>query len=505
MKKSYLLTILMLCSLQLFAQPSFVKDSLDQYIIREMQRWNIPAVAVSVVYKGQTVFMKGFGTTEAGGKEKVNEHTLFQVASNSKAFTATALALLDYHKKLSLNDPVKKHLKYFDLYDEYAAENATIRDMLCHRLGFQTFQSDFLNWDARTTRYALIENMRHVKPVHPFRSRYGYCNVCFLTAGEIIPAVTDTSWDDYMKYHFFNPMGMSRSTTTYQGITQATNAARPYTLFENKLKRLDYAYIDALGPAASINSSVYDMTQWVKMQLDTGRLNGQVIFPKEVILSTWASNMLVRSINSPMFPYRTLSAYGLGWFVEDYYGRRIIKHGGGANGFVTLTVLMPGEQAGFVVLTNTDVNEFYQALSFQLTESFAGLPYRNISEMMYQNHIKEAEVQQKQVDSLNRQAALNLPPALPLENYTGVYKNEVYGTMEIIIDKGLLVMSFEHHPRLKGKLSSLGENHFLCHYSDVTYGIKKITFETDANWTTTVTIKVNDFIDYMPYCFVKKE
>ncbi|MBL7928334.1 MAG: serine hydrolase [Bacteroidia bacterium] len=497
--------ILLLYSIRLTAQPSFVKDSLDTYINREMQRWKIPAVAVSVVYKGQTVFMKGYGTTEAGGKEKVNEHTLFQVASNSKAFTGTALSLLDYRKQLSLNDRVKKHLPYFDLYDEYAAENATIRDMLCHRIGFQTFQSDFLNWDARATRYALIENMRNVKPVHPFRSRYGYCNVCFLTAGEIIPAVTDTSWDDFIKYHFFLPMGMNRSSTTYQGITEATNAAKPYTLFENKLTRLDYAYIDALGPAASINSSVYDMTQWVKTQLDTGRLDGKEIFPKQVILNTWAANMLVRSLNSPLFPYRTLSAYGLGWFVEDYYGRRVIKHGGGANGFVTLTTLMPGEQAGFVVLTNTDVNEFYQALSFQLTEAFAGLPYRNLSEIFYQNYAKETEEHQKQLDSLKQIAASNPSPALSLESYTGTFKNEVYGTMEIIIDKGMLVMSFEYHPRLKGKLTSLGENDFLCHYSDVTYGIQKITFEVDANRISAVTIKVNDFIDYMPYRFVKKE
>lgn len=505
MRTSALLITILLTSLQLAAQPSFVKDSLDSYIIREMQRWNIPAVAVSVVYKGQTVFMKGYGTTEAGGKEKVNEHTLFQVASNSKAFTGTALSLLDYRKKLSLNDPVKKYLKYFDLYDEYSADNATIRDMLCHRIGFQTFQSDFLNWDARTTRYALIENMRNVKPVYPFRSRYGYCNVCFLTAGEIIPAVTDTSWDDYMKYRFFIPMGMNRSTTTYQGITEAANAAKPYTIFENKLTRLDYAYIDALGPAASINSSVYDMTQWVKTQLDTGRLDGKEIFPKQVILNTWAANMLVRSLNSPMFPYRTLSAYGLGWFVEDYYGRRIIKHSGGANGFVTLTTLMPGEQAGFVVLTNTDVNEFYQALSFQLTEAFAGLPYRNLSEMFYQNYVKETAAHQQQIDSLKQIASTKPSPALPLEKYTGTYSNEVYGTMEAVIDKGLLVMSFEHHPRLKGKLSPLGENDFLCMYSDVTYGIQKITFEADANRITAVTIKVNDFIDYMPYRFVKKE
>jgi CubicO group peptidase (beta-lactamase class C family) len=504
-KQSGIISLILVISSVVCSQPAFINDSLDKYIVREMQRWNIPAVAVAVIYKGQTIFMKGYGYTESGGSEKTNEHTLFQVASNSKAFTGTALALLEYRKKISLDDPVKKYLGYFDLYDNYAATHATIRDMLCHRLGFQTFQSDFLNWDARTSRLTLIENMRNIKPVYAFRSRFGYCNVCYLAAGEIIPAVTDTSWDDYLRHHFFLPLGMHRTTTTYREIIQAHNAARPYTIFENKLIRLEYACIDALGPAGSINSSVYDMARWITMVLDSGRFDGKMIFPKEVILNTWTSCMIVRNQNNPLFPHRTLSAYGLGWFIEDYYGRRIIRHSGGANGFVTMTLLIPSEQVGMVVLTNTDVNELYQALSYQLTEAFLGLPYRNISELMYRQYEKEVEENNKKHAALRQQAAKKPSASLPLQSYAGIYRNEVYGLMEIKKEKGQLIMHFQYHPHLKGLLFPLGENRFLCQYSDVTYGLEEITFETDANRVLAVTIKVNDFIDYMPYRFLKKE
>src|SRR6202008_4426030 len=140
----------------LMAQPTFVKDSLDKYIDREMKKWQIPAVAVAVVKDGKVVVCKGYGTTEKGGSKKVDENTLFQIASNSKAFTGTALAMLDYQKKISLDDKANKWLPYFSLQDQYASNETTVRDLLCHRIGFQTFQSDFLNWNCNLSRQQLI-------------------------------------------------------------------------------------------------------------------------------------------------------------------------------------------------------------------------------------------------------------------------------------------------------------------------------------------------------------
>ena len=154
MKKSFLLTsnFLLLTSYFCFAQPTFVKDSLDKYVEREMKRWNIPGSAVAIVKDGKVVLAKGYGVKDTGKPDKVDENTLFQIASNSKAFTGTSLALLDFQKRLSLDDKVTKWIPDFKLYDALATRDVTVRDLLCHRIGFQTFQSDLLNWNCNLTR-----------------------------------------------------------------------------------------------------------------------------------------------------------------------------------------------------------------------------------------------------------------------------------------------------------------------------------------------------------------
>ena len=200
------IVLFLFCTHVISAQNPFIKDSLDVYVMREMKCWKIPGMALAVVKDGKIVVMKGYGVRENGKDAKVDENTLFQIASNSKAFTGTALSLLSFQKRLSLDDKVNKWIKDYKLNDELTSREVSIRDLLCHRIGFETFQSDFLNWGSNLSRKELIYNMRKVKPVYGFRNKWGYCNAAFLTAGEVIPAVTDTTWDDFLKYHFFQPL-----------------------------------------------------------------------------------------------------------------------------------------------------------------------------------------------------------------------------------------------------------------------------------------------------------
>jgi len=504
MKKIFLLILLMQLALCMHAQNKFLTDSLDNYIAREMQRWNIPGVAVSVVHKGKIIFMKGFGVRDINSSQKVDENTLFQIASNTKAYTGTALAMLEEQKRLSLNDKITKYFPDFKLFDELATREVTIRDMLCHRIGFRTFQSDLLNWDCNLSRKELIQNMRNVEPVYSFRSRYGYCNACFLTAGEIIPVVTDTSWDDFLKYNFFIPLGMKRTSTDQATILNDKNSAKPYTIFDGRLTALHYADINALAPAASINSCVKDISNWILMQLDSGRFGGKEIIPFAAIQKTRSSSMVVRDQQNPEFKSKHFYTYGLGWFLEDYEGRKIISHDGGANGFVTNTTLIPEENFGFTILTNTDANNFYGALQQQLTDAILNVPYKNRSAESFQ----EFQVYNSRQDSIVRdllQKSTGKKPALALDEYAGKFSNPVYGTIEIKNVSGRLMIYFSHHPKLNGRLMSLGENNFLCAYSDVTYGVKETPFEVKDGKVVSITIKVNDFVDYMPYVFAKSE
>src|SRR6476619_2257314 len=166
MKKSFLFPLLLI-SFSVTAQndsmPSFVKDSMDNYVNRALADWQIPGAAVCIVKNGKVVLMKGYGVKEMNGTGKVDENTLFMIGSNSKAFTATALAMLDNEKKLSLDDKVTKWIPEFKLDNTAAGEQAIIRDLLCHRIGFQTFQGDFTYWTSDLTRKEVIEKMSHIK------------------------------------------------------------------------------------------------------------------------------------------------------------------------------------------------------------------------------------------------------------------------------------------------------------------------------------------------------
>jgi CubicO group peptidase (beta-lactamase class C family) len=483
------------------AQNRFIADSLETYINREMARWNIPGMAVTVVKDGRVVFMRGFGVREAGRKEAVDAHTLFQIASCTKAFTGTALAWLHVQQRLSLDDRITAFRPSFALHDTCATREVTVRDMLCHRIGFRTFQSDFLNWDCNLTRDALIANMRNVKPVYSFRSRFGYCNAGFLAAGELIPAVTDTSWDDFLRHRFFVPLGMNRTSTDQASILNDANAAKPYTLLAGKLVPLAYADIDALAPAASINSSVHDMANWLLMLLDSGRFAGREVVPWEAIRLTRSSHTVVSG--DPAGRRRFLT-YGLGWFLEDFKGQKVVSHDGGANGFLSNATLLPEANAGFAIFTNTDANGLYEALQHQLIDALLDEPYVNHSAVAFAS----ASVRMAQEDSA-RQALLasaaGKSPAQPPAAYAGRYRNEVYGGMEVKHGPGGLSLHFAHHPRLTGKLTPLGGHRFVCVYSDVTYGVKEIPFEEEDGRIVSVTIRVNDFIDAMPYVFRKEE
>ena len=462
---SSLIKVLQVVVLSLFsfcyanAQPAFITDSLDAYIKKAIQQWQIPGLAIAIVKDGQVVVSKGYGVREIGKTDRVDENTLFMIASNTKSFTAASLALLDYEKRISLDDKVTRWMPDFKLSDACATNEITIRDLLCHRVGLQTFQGDFLNWNSNLSRKELISRFNLHKPAYSFRSQYGYCNLAFVTAGEIIPLVTDTSWDDMLKYHFFQPLKMTRTSTTWSAITTDKNAAKPYTLVDGKITLVPYANCENLGPAAAINSSVKDLSHYLLMQLDSGRYEGEQIIPFKVLQQTRISQTIINHLN-PSFPSTHFSTYGLGWEMEDYAGRKIIHHGGGADGFVTSTCIVPEDQLGIVILTNSDANWFYDILRKQIIDAYFEEPYRNLSDLYFQRFSNNQKKQADEIAGYKTMLAKKNKPSLDLNIYTGNYQNVVYGTMKIKNENGKLVLHFEHHPNLTGTLEHLEKDQF---------------------------------------------
>ncbi|KAB7730046.1 serine hydrolase [Rudanella paleaurantiibacter] len=503
MRPLLLLFSLLLSSCLLRAQsPAFITDSLDRYIGRGMADWQIPGLAIAIVKDGKVILSKGFGVREAGKNEPVDENTLFLIASNTKLFTGTALAKLDEDKKLSLNDKVTKFFPDYRLYDPTSTALVTVRDLLCHRLGTKTFQGDFTFWNTNLPRAEVIRRMRLLKPTGQFRQDYGYCNSAFVTAGEIIPKVTGQSWEAYIETNLLKPLGMTNTYMLTAGAENRPNMARPHTNSFGALRRIPYDVVDNLGPAGSMVSSVKDLSQWLMMQLDSGRLNGQRILPWSVVQRTRDANTIVGSRKSTVLP-RHFQTYGLGVLSADYAGRQIFWHTGGAFGFVTNTCFVPEEKLAITILTNNDNQSFFEALRYQILDAYLGVPYTNRSNFF----LKQARVgmveEQATLKALADRVAKGNKPPMPLTAFAGTYRNELYGSITLKPAGTGLDVLFEHHPRMTARLEYMDDNTFRLTYSNQAFGVFPARFTLDGTTVKSVEIKASDFVEYDPYVFTK--
>lgn len=505
MKKLLLLVpffVAVFCNAQTDTIPSFVKDSLDSYVNKALADWQLPGAAVCIVKNGKVVVMKGYGVKETGTDDKVDENTLFFIGSNTKAFTGTALAMLDADKKLSLDDKVQKWLPDFKLYDSWVAKEANIRDLLCHRLGFETFQGDFMYFDSDLTTAEVREKMSKLKPLYGFRNKWGYTNSAFMTAGEIIPKATGKTWAQYITDNIFKPLGMNSSLALSKDITTANNKCAAHTVVLGTLKKIPYGNIDNIAAAGSIASSANDMSKWVTALLAGGKLDGKQIIATKAISETRTPHSILGN-GGHMFNKAHFSLYGLGWFLEEYAGRKIVAHTGGVNGFVTSVCLIPEEKLGIIVLTNTDANNFYEALRNEIQDAYLGLPYRNYSKVFLGYQQQDEKEKEKLHKGIIDSIAMKPATALPLAAYVGEYLHDVYGKMNIKIEEGRLIMHFEHHKGRYGTLEALGGNRFFCTYSDPLYGMKKLAFTVAGKIVKSLTVKVADFVEFTPYEFKK--
>ena len=482
----------------------FITDSLDTYINRALTNSRIPGAAVCIVKDGRIVLMRGYGIKELGVPSKVDQNTLFMIGSNTKAFTATILAMLQEQKKLSLDEKVTKYIPEFKLESAPATQLVTVRDLLCHRIGFGTFQGDFTYWTSSLTRGEVIEKMGHIKAQYPFRAKWGYTNAAFLTAGEIIPRVSGKTWEQYVKENIFAPLGMSNTLALSADFPKSINKASAHTIVDGRLMAITFPQIDNLAPAASISSSAQDMSKWMLALLDNGKVGNRQVIPAAAIEDTRQPQDIVTSgqhLNGESF----FELYGLGWFLEDYAGKRLVMHDGGVNGYVSSVTLVPQEHLGIVILTNSDQNSLYESLRWEILDAYLKRPYQDYS-TKYLDRSKARIATETQTNAkLRDTVALALKPALSLNDYTGKYTNDLYGNLTI--SKGEnndLEMRFEHHQRMFAHLQALGGNRFFATFSDPEFGKTVLPFYVQNGKVTGLRVKVADFIEYTPYDFKKQ-
>jgi CubicO group peptidase (beta-lactamase class C family) len=486
-----------------FAQPSFIKDSLDSYISKGIKDWNVPGLAVVIVKEGNVVFIKGYGVKNIQTQSPVDQNTLFMIASNTKLFTATSLALLETRGKISLNDNITKYFPGYRLYDTISTKLVTIRDLLTHRIGTKTFQGDFTFWNTSLSREEIMKRMRLLKPTQIFRQDYGYCNSCFLTAGQVIPVVTGQQWEKFVHDSIIAPLQMNSTMLLSTDVEKQSNVATPYTTsYTNELRQVPYDNWNNLAPAASIVSNVIDLSHWLMMQLDSGRYNGKQVLPWQVLQKTRDVNIITGSRKSPVLPMH-FRGYGLGLFAGDYGGRQIYWHTGGAGGMVSNVCFVPEEKLGIAILTNNDNQNFFELLRYQILDAYLGVPYVNRSQSQLEGFRQDM---QQQVNKINgwKARVKDDQPELPLPSYAGVYTKELYGKITISEIGKQLKINFGTKPDLSATLDYMDNGEWLMQYNNIEYGIFTVKFDIANRKVKSITTKQNEFVEYDPYTFTKK-
>jgi CubicO group peptidase (beta-lactamase class C family) len=505
MKKYFLLSAFVAIWFFSNAQtPTSIGPDLDAYIAKGLKEWQIPGLAIVIVKDGNIVKQQGYGVKDLVTREPVDANTHFFIASNSKLFTGVALAHLEQQGKLNLNDPITRYFPSFRLFDTLSTQLVSIRDMLSHRIGTKTFQGDFTFWNTTLSRSQIMERMRLLKPSAVFRQDYGYCNSCFMTAGEIIPKVTQLSWEQYVQDSLLHPIGMHNSFASSNGIeTRSNNLASPYTTsYTGTLQKVPFDTWDNLGPAASIVSNVADLGKWLQFQLDSGRANGQQVVPWRTLARTRSVNVMTRSFKSSMFPIN-FSGYGLGVFAADYNGHQLYWHTGGAAGMVSNVCFVPDLKLGIAILTNNDNQNFFEALRYQLLDYYLQVPPVNRSQQMLPGFEEDMKAQLSEIAGWRKRVKAKAPP-LPIESYTGRYTHELYGTIEVRSNGPQLIVSFGLHPHMTATLQYMDNEEWLLEYSNIEYGIFSTRFGQKKGQITDLLIPMNPFVEMDPYLFIKQ-
>ncbi len=469
-----LLSILLLGLLQIAKAQTVPGASFDDYVTNALKEWQVPGLAIAIVKDDRIVLAKGYGTRELGKTLPVDERTLFAIGSSSKAFTAAAVAMLVDENKLKWDDPAIKYLPGFQLYDPYATRELTVSDLLSHRSGLT--RGDRLWYGTANSRSEVLRRIRYLKPSWSLRARFGYQNIMFLAAGEVISSVTGKTWDDFLAERIFTPLGMKDTSTTIRSFSNSNNVATPHAKIEEKVQIVAWRNIDNIAPAGSINSNVVDMAQWLRLNLGGGVYQGKRLLSSGAIKEMQSPQTVIR-LEGPMerlYPTANFLTYGLGWFLSDYHGQKVVEHGGAIDGMRALVAMMPEEKLGVVILTNLHGTILPQALMFRIFDFYRGTPERDWSAEMLKT-VKALEEQAKDAEKKAEAERVNgTAPSMAIEKYAGKYESEMYGEANVEVENGKLVARFG--PNFTGDLEHWHYDRFRVKWRDPIQGKGFINF-----------------------------
>lgn len=420
-------------------------EGFDAFVESAMKSWSVPGLAVAIVKDGKVVVAKGYGLRNVQAKLPVTADTLFAIGSSTKAFTTMSMGILVEEGKLAWDEPVTKYLPTFELKDKVAGTGMTPRDLVTHRSGLP--RHDLVWYNAKRSRDELVAALKYLEPNESFREKFQYQNLMFLTAGHLAAEVADLSWEEVIKTRILDPLGM-KNTNFAVGVSQkGSDFATPYTLKEKVAGDIPFRVIDTVGPAGSINSSVNDMAKWLQLNLGVGAIDGKRIVAARQVQDMHRPHMVIQTFPG-LFedPEIQQPAYGLGWFVESYRGKKRVHHGGAIDGFMAQVSFLPSEGVGVVVLTNLGGNPLPDIVARHASDRLMGLEPIDWNGRA----LKRRDVGEKAAAAAKKSAGeerkTGTKPAHTLDEYAGEYAHPAYGSMIVTVNGESLSARFHDMP-----------------------------------------------------------
>jgi CubicO group peptidase (beta-lactamase class C family) len=447
-------------------------QDIDGVVENARKTFDVPGIAIAVVKDGRVVLAKGYGVRKLGDPAPVTPQSLFRIASNTKAFTTAALAMLVDEGKLRWDDRVVDHMPAFQMWDPYVTREMTIRDLLTHRSGLGLGAGDLMFWPATDfTPAQILSRIRFLKPASSFRSKYAYDNLLYLVAGEIVHIVSGKPWQEFVRERIWTPLGMSHTNASTQALASAADAAAPHARAGGKLVVLAQTDHDNNAPAGAINSCADDLAKWMLLQLSRGGKLFSAAQSKEM----WSAQTVLPIPELPKGAPAALAAvqpqfraYGLGWSLSDYRGRKLVSHTGVLAGYVSRTALLPELNLGVVVLTNAEEEGAHAAIAYTILDRYLGAAPTNwVPAFKELERIEAAEGAAEERRAAGTRNASSRP-SLPLSRYAGRYRDPWYGDVVVEERGGKLSISFTHTKQLAGDLEHWQYDTFIARWRDRT-------------------------------------
>ena len=465
--KKFIFTILaFLALLPLRAQLSSAE--IDALVTRTLKTFDVPGIAVCVIKDGKIVHSKGYGVRSLNSGLPVNENTLFGIASNSKAFTAAALGLLKEEGKLTWDQKVTDFIPEFKMYDPYVTAEFTLRDLLTHRSGLGLGAGDLMFWpdENNFTKADIIHNLRYLKPVSSFRSKYDYDNLLYIVAGEVVARASGMPWEEFIQKRFFDPLGISTAAPSFRLVKDKSNVIDPHFYVDGKLQVIRRDWSENANAAGGIYASVNEMSRWIVALLNGGKQGDRQLLAPATLRELWTPQTLL-PVSSPG-PYRTqFAAYGLGWVLTDVKGHKQVSHTGGLAGIVTQTVMIPDLNLGILVYTNQQSGAAFNAISNTIKDAYLGEKANDDWVDFYAQRVRAAKENADEilarVEAETRRNTGTSPPAFDVK---GVFEDPWFGEVEIHDKDGQLWFTSRRSARLNGPMYFYKGNTYMVRWTD---------------------------------------